>query len=180
MLYINALDEYIIRAVTSLRNPFLTQIMTFITNLGYWGIFWIILGIALAVFKKTRTLGILLILTVLLSGLINDLVLKNLFSRNRPFVELSWLTPLIKKPTDYSFPSGHSFCSFACAFVICSYNKKVGIVAYIFAFLIAFSRIYLGVHYPTDVFAGLLFGTGLGYLVTKSYKIFINKKFKKV
>lgn len=175
MLYINAFDEYIIRAVTSLRNPLLTQIMTFITNLGYWGIFWIILGIGLSIIRKTRTIGILLLISVLLSGLINDLILKNIFSRNRPFIDLSWLTPLINKPIDYSFPSGHSFCSFACAYVVFSYNKKIGIFAYILAFLIAFSRIYLGVHYPTDVIAGMLFGTVLGYLVTKSYYIYTKK-----
>jgi len=176
MLYINAFDEYIIRAITALRNPLLTQIMTFITNLGYWGIFWIILGIGLSIIKKTRTIGILLLISVLFSGLINDLILKNIFSRNRPFIDLSWLTPLINKPTDYSFPSGHSFCSFACAFVLFSCNKKIGIFAYILAFLIAFSRIYLGVHYPTDVLAGMFLGTILGYFVTKSYYIFTKKK----
>ena len=86
-----------------------------------------------------------------------NLLLKNLVARPRPFAEIEALIPLIAKPTDFSFPSGHTTASFAVALVMVRMlPKKIGVPAVAVATLVAFSRLYLGVHYPTDVLVGLL------------------------
>ena len=83
-------------------------------------------------------------------ALITNVCLKNLVARPRP-MSVEGLVPLIGKPTDYSFPSGHTCASFACALVLYRIlPKKYGVPAVILASLIAFSRLYVGVHYPTD------------------------------
>ena len=92
-------------------------------------------------------------------ALITNVCLKNLVARPRPYEVVEGLVPLIGKPTDYSFPSGHTCASFACALVLYRIlPKKYGVPAVILASLIAFSRLYVGVHYPTDVLGGMFVG----------------------
>lgn len=82
---------------------------------------------------------------------------QNIVARPRPFAEIEALIPLIAKPTDFSFPSGHTTASFAVALVMLRMlPKKIGIPAVVLAALVAFSRLYLGVHYPTDVLTGFV------------------------
>ena len=104
--------------------------------------------------KKNRLCGSF----VLIFGVIvTNLLLKNIVARPRPFAEIEALIPLIAKPTDFSFPSGHTTASFAVALVMLRMlPKKIGIPAVVLAALVAFSRLYLGVHYPTDVLAGFV------------------------
>ena len=130
-----------------------------ITHLGDAGWFWIILGIVLLIPKKTRKAGIAALAALAIGALITNVALKNIIARIRPYEVVEGLVPLISKPTDYSFPSGHTCASFACALVLYRIlPKKYGVPAVILASLIAFSRLYVGVHYPTDVLGGMFVG----------------------
>lgn len=93
-------------------------------------------------------------------------MLKNLIRRVRPYEVISGLTALIEKQHDFSFPSGHTASSFAVAIILYQeLPKKYGCIAIVLAILIAFSRLYLGVHYPSDVIAGAISGSCIGMLV---------------
>lgn len=149
----------------SIRIPWLTPIIVFITSLGNAGIFWVVLSFALLIPKKTRRAGCISFLALFASLLINNLLLKNLVGRIRPYDACSALLPLVTKPTDYSFPSGHTGSSFASACVLYRHlPKKAGIPALILALFISLSRLYVGVHYPSDVLAGILTGIVSGCL----------------
>lgn len=149
----------------NLRTPFLTPLFVFITTLGNGGMLWILLSIGLMLPKKTRKTGLMCMAALCLSFFVNNLLLKNLVERMRPFDAYQTVIPLIAKPTDYSFPSGHTAASFACAGVLARYlPRRFGIPAVFLAALIAFSRLYLGVHYPSDVMAGMISGILVGYV----------------
>lgn len=142
-----------------LRIAFLTPLFTGLTMLGNIGLIWILISVTLLFFKKTRTTGIICLMALLGSFLVNNVMLKNLVERARPFETYQMIVPLIGKPLDYSFPSGHTAASFACAGVLYRhFNKKAGAAFLLLAFLIAFSRLYLGVHYPSDIIAGGISG----------------------
>jgi len=132
----------------------------FITHLGDDGILWIILGIVLLFWKKTRPIGFTMLISLLFDYLIINVTLKDLIARPRPFVVNEAITPLITDVSPYrSFPSGHSGGSFAAMFALYKWvPKKVGIPALILAALVALSRLYVGVHYPTDIIAGCIIG----------------------
>lgn len=148
-----------------IRAQWLTPIVVFITSLGNAGIFWIVLSCILLVPKKTRKIGCLGILALLGSLLINNLLLKNLVARTRPYDAFASLIPLVAKPVDYSFPSGHTGSSFAAACAMCrGLPKWAGRALLLLAALIGLSRLYVGVHYPSDVLAGMLTGMLSGFL----------------
>ena len=132
----------------------------FITHLGDDGILWIILGLVLLFWKKTRPIGFTMLISLLFDYLIINVTLKDLIARPRPFVVNEAITPLITDVSPYrSFPSGHSGGSFAAMFALYKWvPKKVGIPALILAALVALSRLYVGVHYPTDIIAGCIIG----------------------
>ncbi len=154
-----------------IRNDIFTPIMVFITHLGDFGMIWIILTVIFLFFNKTRKIAYMMICALLLSLLINNGILKNSFLRIRPYETIEGLTRLIEAQSDFSFPSGHSASSFAGAVVIYKMvDKKYGIIAIILASLIAFSRLYVGVHYPTDVLVGILSGTCIAFFVIYMFK----------
>lgn len=154
----------------NVRNEYLTPVFKFITRLGDRGMIWIVLSLLLVVFRVTRKTGVLVALSLLMSLLVNNVILKNLVQRIRPYEVVQGLTHLIEKQRDYSFPSAHTGASFAVATIIyCEMPKKYGIPAMILAGLIAVSRLYLGVHYPSDVLCGALTGTALALLVRTCY-----------
>lgn len=172
--FIVGIDVAVYQFVDSIMNPILNVIMTFITHLGDTpGIIWFVLGICLLIPKKTRKLGILLFAGLAISSLINNVCLKELIQRPRPYTDevvdiwskagyaYEWPS-LIKKSSSWSFPSGHTSTSIGAAFALLLGCKKkylgVGIPAFIISLLIGFSRIYVHVHYPTDVIAGALVG----------------------
>lgn len=142
-----------------IRADWMDGIWKAITFLGDVGWFWIALGIALLIPKKTRKMGLMALLSLALGALITNVALKPLIARIRPFDLENALTVLVRRPRDYSFPSGHTCASFACAFIYYRMApKKYGVPAVILAALIGLSRLYVGVHYPTDVLGGLLIG----------------------
>lgn len=141
----------------------LTPIMELVTTLGNVGLIWILITVALLIFPKTRKYGLISALALLISTLICNVCLKPLFARPRPFT-VADVQLLIPPPGGYSFPSGHTASSFAAAVSLCFWNKKAGIAGVILASLIAFSRMYFFVHYPTDVLVGLILGIASAFL----------------
>lgn len=141
------------------RSGFLTSIMIFFSTIGSSGLIWITAAAVMLVFKKTRYGGIVLLLCLSLSWVINDGILKPLIHRARPYETLQGLQVLIPLRHDFSFPSGHTTTAFASAFAITRALGKRWSWVYAVAALIAFSRIYLGMHNPTDVLGGMVFGT---------------------
>lgn len=144
----------------NMRSEIMDKIMPFITSLGEFGLIWIILTAALLIIPKTRKCGITMAIALVSGLLIGEVAMKNIIGRVRPcnLPDMNWGEFLITPPTSFSFPSGHTCSSFAAAFSLFLYHKKWGIPALILAALIAFSRSYLLVHYPTDIIAGMLLG----------------------
>ena len=143
----------------NLRFPIFTEFFTRFTLLGDHGALWIALGILLFVPKKTRKAGILVFASLLGSLIVNNLFLKNIVARTRPYEEVEGLKLLIAPQWDYSFPSGHTGSSFAAAVaMLLTLPGKYSVPALVIAALIAWSRLYVGVHYPTDVLAGMITG----------------------
>lgn len=158
-----------LRRIQSWHTPFLDQAMVWLTSLGDHSAIWILAGAGMLCVKKYRKAGITLLLSLLLSLLIGNVFLKNFIMRSRPCWIDTSVPLLIPVPRDYSFPSGHTMHSFAAAFSVFLYQKKAGILFLILAAGIAFSRMYLFVHFPTDILGGLLIGL-LNACI--SYKIF--------
>lgn len=152
----------------AVRNPVLTPVFTFITTLGNVGIIWILICIALLSRKSTRRIGAMGIMALLGSLLVNNIFLKNIVERPRPFDIIEGLQPLVRRPGDFSFPSGHTGSSFAAATVFYrNLPKRFSVWMLLLAALIGVSRLYVGVHYPTDVLAGMLVGIVIGYAVER-------------
>lgn len=165
--------------------PFLDAVMPVITVLGDAGIFWIAIAVVLLFFPKTRKIGLGMGAALLMGLVICNLMLKPMIARIRPYdyqLEHFGVTIklLIEAQHDFSFPSGHTIASFEAATVILLHNKKYGIPAMVLACLIAFSRLYLYVHYPTDVIASIILGIGLAFLgkflVQKGYDLYEKRK----
>ena len=143
----------------------LTPIMNAITTSGNGGIIWIILCVILICFKKTRWIGIAAAISLALVGILNNEIIKPIVERPRPFLQQE-LELLIAAPGGFSFPSGHTSSSFAVATAVFLKNKKIGIPALMFAVLVGFSRLYFFVHFPSDVFVGMLEGIFVAIAVT--------------
>lgn len=140
----------------SIRSKKLNRIMIFITHLGTGGILWLFLSCVFFLMNE-RKVSLNIIFALFINGIVCNLTLKPLLKRKRP----SWIENvelLIKNPTDFSFPSGHTTSSFAAAVTIFYYYKYLGIFLIIIALLIGFSRIYHFVHHPSDVIIGIILG----------------------
>ncbi len=167
-----------------LQNSFTDFIMPLITALGNGGIIWIILAALLLASKRYRKTGVVLALSLVFCLIAGNMILKPLIARPRPFALDTTLPLLINAPTDFSFPSGHTYSSFAAAFSLL-FSKKNGInmpwiaAAFLLAALIAFSRLYLCVHYPTDVLAGIILGFAVAVAANATIKALNNKEERK-
>ena len=167
--------------------PFLDAVMPVITALGNGGIFWIIAAVVLMLIPKYRKAGCSMGLALLMGLILCNLILKPLVARIRPYdYQLEHFNVtiqlLIATPHDFSFPSGHTIASFEAATALLIHDKKLGIPAMVIAVLVAFSRLYLYVHYPTDVIASIALGIGLAFLgswlVSKGFGLYQLKKGK--
>jgi undecaprenyl-diphosphatase len=152
------------------QNPVFDKTMPFITWLGNMGLVWIAISILLILNKKYRSIGIMCIAALILTAILGEAILKNIIQRPRPFLQVPVINLLITKPMSYSFPSGHTASSFAVVGIIFSTIKKFRIHAIILAILIAFSRMYLYVHYPSDILGGILLGLLCSKVVLLVYK----------
>lgn len=156
-------------ALQGIHTPVLDKIMVFVSTLGNAGILWIAIGVLLCIFPKYRKCGAQMIVSMALTFIVGNLLLKNLVARQRP----CWIDPnvtlLVASPGDYSFPSGHSMNGFTAAVTLLCYDKRLGIPAVVLASLIAFSRLYLFVHFPTDVFAGIVIGIIMALICRKIF-----------
>lgn len=165
--HISSFDHDVLHAVNStMRSSFWDAVMPVITKLGDDGIFWIALAVILLIPKKTRRTGAAMGVAMLLGLIIGNGILKNLIMRPRPYDIANPVLPrsrlLIDPPTDYSFPSGHTLASFEASTALFKDHTVYGFAAFVLALLIAFSRIYLQVHYPSDVLGGAILGFLLG------------------
>lgn len=157
--------------IQKLHNAILDPIMVALSYIGEIGTVWIIIAVIFIFTKKYRLCGITMLVAMIIGALAGNLLLKNIFARPRP----SWIDHnvilLINNPVDYSFPSGHSLNSFTSAVTIFIYHKKLGIYALILALFISFSRLYLFVHYPSDVITGVAIGA-----IISIFSVWIVKK----
>lgn len=144
-------------------NPVLDVFFSLITHLGDDGIFWIAIAVVMLFFEKTRKTGIMMGAALILGLIIGNGVLKNVFGRVRPYALDDAMRSidqlLVKAPSDASFPSGHTLASFEASVVLMIRDKRFGIPALIIAVCVALSRLYLYIHFPTDVIAGAILGT---------------------
>lgn len=157
--YITELDSSILLFIQEfLRFEWLNPIVLLLTSLGNAGIVWIVLAAMLLVQKKYKKTGLAMAISLLIGFFITNLLLKNWVCRPRPYNVIPELHALVTAG-DWSFPSGHSTCSMAGAVpMFCELPKKMGVPALVLAVLICLSRLYVGVHYPTDVLCGALVG----------------------
>lgn len=164
-------DLSVFQWIQGIQNGFLDKLMVGITSLGNAGTIFIILGFVLLFTKKYRKAGLSVLVALLIMLLCNDLFLKEFFARVRPFnlyetdpvKYAEWGTKyvfpeLVYKPSSYSFPSGHAASAFAAAVAVLWNNRKIGIPVFIFSSVMGFSRIYVQVHYCSDVIGGLISG----------------------
>lgn len=149
----------------TLHTPVLDKVMVFITKFGNAGILWIVLTVLFLLIPKTRKAGAAMAAALIIDLLLCNVVLKNLVARTRPYDVNTGIQLLVAKLHDYSFPSGHTAASFASvAALYFAGEKKLWKPALVAACLIAVSRLYLYVHYPTDVLGGMVVGLVSGYL----------------
>jgi undecaprenyl-diphosphatase len=168
-----------------LQCGFLDAVMPVITALGNGGIFWIALALVMMIIPKYRKAGFSMGLALIMGLLVCNLTLKPLVGRMRPYdYQLEFfgksIDLLIATPHDFSFPSGHTIASFEGAVALLIHDRKLGIPALVLAVLIAFSRLYLYVHYPTDVLASIILGVGFAFLgsfiVKKGFQLWEKRK----
>ena len=148
----------------NLKSSVMDTVMPIITVFGDAGIFWMVIAALLFIIPKTRKTGLGMAIAMMIGLIVCNITLKPLVARIRPYdLQLQEFGITIQllgdKMHDFSFPSGHTIASFEAAVVMLKNSKKLGIPAMILAVLISFSRLYLYVHYPTDVIASVILGT---------------------
>ncbi len=151
------------------KHAFLDRMMPFITALGNGGIIWILAALIFVFDEKTRTLGEMIISALILTTILGEGIIKHIIKRARPFVHGLEEKLLILKPITYSFPSGHTSSSFAAAGILYAMESRLAVFALILAAMIAFSRVYLNVHYPTDVFMGIILGLFCAHITIAAF-----------
>lgn len=151
---------------THLRTEFLDAAVPMVSALGNGGTVWLVTSALLLLFPKTRKVGAAMVTSLILEAICCNVILKPLVGRIRPCDANTAVKLLIPRPTDFSFPSGHTGTSFAAASALYFSKNRIWIPASILAVLISLSRIYLYVHYPSDVLAGAMIGIMAGWVGT--------------
>ncbi|WP_019849946.1 phosphatase PAP2 family protein [Desulfitobacterium sp. PCE1] len=157
------------------QNALFDKAMPIITFLGDKGLIWIFIAVALIASKEYRKVGTMVICALLLSSILGEGLLKHLVQRPRPFTVVPAIQLLISKPLTYSFPSGHTASAFAAAGVLSKMMRKYRVYVVMLALLIAFSRMYLFVHYPADIIAGIMLGLICSKMIVYFFE-FVNKR----
>lgn len=163
-------DFAVLDALQKIHCTFLNYFLAFFTYIGEGGAVWIAATVIMLIIPKQRKAGIAAASALTVHLVLNEWIIKNIVRRPRPFTLNPNIDTIVHKPSSYSFPSGHSCSSFAAATVIFCFDKRLGIVAYVTAALIAFSRNYFYIHFPTDVICGSLEGIILGVLASLAVK----------
>lgn len=160
MNFITKIDISILNFIQGLKSPLMDKMMTTVTALGNMGIFWILLILIFLTTKEYKKMAKLMVLCLIVNTIIVNLILKPAVGRTRPFELVDGIKLLVLKPQDPSFPSGHSAISFCMLTVILFFSKSktIKLMSTILAILIAFSRLYLYVHFPSDVICGIIIG----------------------
>lgn len=153
------MELQILHAIQGIHQEWLTEILRFFTTMGESGLVWIAIAIVLTCIPKTRKCGLTMMIAMAITYLVGNLFLKNVIARPRPCAVDTSVILKIPFPSEYSFPSGHTSNGFAGAVTIFSYYRMAGILSLIMAAVIAFSRLYFFVHYPTDILGGIVLGT---------------------
>lgn len=153
--------DFIKYIFANIHSDILTEAMKIITSLGNYGLMWIVLSAILIAYPKTRAKGISMAISLIIMFISVNIIVKPFIDRARPFeADMEILKNIaVSLPKDGSFPSGHTAAAFAASVCAFCYNKRQGMLLLIIAFLIGISRLYLGVHFPTDVMGGIIFGT---------------------
>lgn len=167
---IHKLDFQVLEFIQNhIHNVGADKLFSFITSLGDKGLIWITISILLLASKKNRKVGVMAILALTLATVLGEGVIKPLVQRLRPFIDDPSLKLIISTPSGYSFPSGHTTSSFAVAGILAKRIKKYKIVFWILAFSISFSRLYLLVHYLSDVIVGAIFGLFYSFIILRVF-----------
>lgn len=153
----------VLNVIQQMRCEILDRIMVFISWTGNHGTVWILLAVLLLLMKKQRVYGFSSACALILDLISCNLILKPLIGRMRPFVLNPAVDLLVPPPLDASFPSGHTAASFAVVFALKASGSSLWKPALVWAVMMAFSRLYLYVHWPTDVLGGILLGTAVGW-----------------
>ena len=162
---------------THLRSGIGDIVMTCVSRLGDGGIVWIALTLLLLIYPKTRKTGATFAAALALEVLCCNLILKPFVARLRPSDINMSVHLLVPRPDDFSFPSGHTGAAFSAVSVLYFSRSRLRLPALVLAALIGFSRLYLYVHYPTDVLAGVLLGSFLGWLICVMVRLLERRRF---
>ena len=171
------IDSAILRLIQRLLSSNVSNFFfSNITVLANAGVLWISLSIIFAIMPKTRKMGFTMMLAMIFGLIFGNLLIKNVVARMRPYQVDTTIQLIINKPSEFSFPSGHTLCSFGASISIYLYRKKLGVCMIVIASAIALSRMYLYVHFPTDIVGGILLGiltSNIAYLIIN--KIYMSK-----
>ncbi len=156
-----------------LRVSFLNPVATLYTHLGDAGLLWIAASLLMLCFQKTRKAGLLALAALALGALCTNVVLKHLVARPRPWLTVEGLSFLVVEHDPNSFPSGHTCAAFSAAGIwfMALPKRWMGITGLVLAALMGFSRLYVGVHFPSDVLAGAIIGLICAWLVWRGYHL---------
>ena len=164
----------------TLRIDVLNPVIVFLTKLGNGGFFWLALSLVLLIPKRTRKAGLVSLISMVVCYIIVNLGIKPAVARLRPYDAYPFLHPIVPPQKEYSFPSGHTVNGFACSTILVRMlPKKAWLPLVILAAVIALTRLYVGVHYPSDVIAGFLIALALSQIVWILYTNILRRSKKK-
>lgn len=172
------IEKYDIKAAKYINSHFqhkkLDPLMKFFTYLGNLGLLWISISILFMLKHESRKTGIVLICSLLMTTILGEGIIKHIVKRKRPFIKMNICDQLIiGTPSTYSFPSGHTASSFAAAAVFLAINSSISIIIVLIATLIGLSRIYLKVHYVSDVLGGAVLGLLCGTFTAFLFNVIV-------
>lgn len=176
MEFISKFDSLVFDLMEKISCVVLDWFFKIISYTGDKGIVWIVAGIIFLLNKKTKKIGLCVILSLLCAVIINNFIIKEIFDRTRPFIADPTINLIIKAPVDSSFPSGHTATSFASAVSIFFFDRKKGAIALVYATFVGLSRIYLHVHYATDVIAGVI----IGVIIARCIAVLLERVYEKI